>query len=292
MTQRIFVSLPVRDLARSKAFYEAIGFTNNPQFSGEDSACMVLTDEIYVMLSTHAKWATFTKKTIPDTSTMAQFALCLSRQSRAAVNDTINAAKRGAGLADPGPPEDHGFMYSRSFEDPDGHHWEAVWMDPEAAGAPKTEPPADRDLCPHLVCAGAAQAIEFYARAFDAEEIMRLPGANGKIMHASLRLNGRVVMLVDENPDFDMLGPKALGGAPVTLHLKVPNADEAAARAVAAGAAVLMPVADQFWGDRYGIVVDPFGHRWALASTKRAMTADEINAAAMAAMPDYAKERP
>lgn len=144
-------------------------------------------------------------------------------------------------------------------------------------------------LCPHLVCAGASEAIDFYRRAFGAEELMRLPGENGNIMHASLRLNGGVVMLVDENPAFGILGPKALGGTPVTLHLKVPDADEAAARAVAAGAAVIMPVADQFWGDRYGVVVDPFGHRWALASPKKVMTGAEIEAAARAAMPQYAK---
>ncbi len=152
-----------------------------------------------------------------------------------------------------------------------------------------TSTPNDHALCPHLVCDGAADAIDFYARAFGAEEMMRLPGANGKIMHASVRLNGRIVMLVDENPAYGIVGPKALGGTPVTLHLNVPDADKAAARAVAAGATLLMPVADQFWGDRYGIIVDPFGHRWALATPNRALSLDEIKAAAEAAMPDYVK---
>lgn len=144
-------------------------------------------------------------------------------------------------------------------------------------------------LCPHLVCAGAAEAIDFYRRAFGAEEVMRLPGQNGKIMHASLRLNGRIVMLVDENPDFGIVGPKTLGGTPVTLHLNVPDADKAAADVVSAGAKLLMPVAEQFWGDRYGLVEDPFGHRWALATPARKLTPDEIRDAAKAAMPDYAK---
>lgn len=148
----------------------------------------------------------------------------------------------------------------------------------------------DHALCPHLVCAGAADAIAFYARAFGAEELMRLPGPNGKIMHASVRINGRVVMLVDENPAFGMLGPKALGGTPVTMHLKVDDADAWARRAVAAGATSMMPVSDQFWGDRYGMVADPFGHRWALATTIRTMTVDEMRRAAAAAMPGYAKE--
>lgn len=137
MTQKLFISLPVRDLVRAKAFYQAVGFANNPQFSDDSSACMVVSDAIFVMLSTHAKWSTFTKKAIPDTRAMAQFALCLSRQSRADVDRTVAAAKAGGGLADPGPPEDHGFMYSRSFEDTDGHHWEAMWMDPAAAETAK-----------------------------------------------------------------------------------------------------------------------------------------------------------
>ena len=109
-------------------------------------------------------------------------------------------------------------------------------------------------------------------------------------MHASVRLNGAVVMLVDENVAYGMLGPTTLGGTPVTLHLKVADADKAAARAVAAGAKVLMPVADQFWGDRYGVLVDPFGHRWAVASTLKFMSVDEIRKAAAAAMPDYVKK--
>ncbi len=151
------------------------------------------------------------------------------------------------------------------------------------AGA-EASPPAT-GLAPHLVCDGAADAIEFYKRAFGAREMMRLPGADGRLMHASVLINGAMVMLVDENRDYAMLGPKALKGTPVTLHLIVPDADAAIARAAAAGALVVMPAADMFWGDRYGQVEDPFGHRWAIASSLRKMTLDEITAAA----PDFAK---
>lgn len=144
-------------------------------------------------------------------------------------------------------------------------------------------------LAPHLVCDGAADAIEFYKRAFGAEEMMRLDGPNGQIMHAAVSINGAMVMLVDENRDWGMLGPKALKGSPVTLHLMVANADVAMERAAKAGAKVVMPAEDAFWGDRYGQVEDPFGHRWSIASPLKAMTLEEIKAAAAKAMPDNAR---
>jgi TetR/AcrR family transcriptional repressor of nem operon len=140
-------------------------------------------------------------------------------------------------------------------------------------------------LTPHLVCAGATAAIEFYKKAFGAEEMVRLPGPGGKLMHARLSINGSSVMLVDEMPDWRSRSPKTLKGTPVTIHLVVDDVDAATARAVAAGATVVMPVADQFWGDRYGIVEDPFGHRWSLATPQKAMTPDEIIAAARTVMP-------
>lgn len=140
-------------------------------------------------------------------------------------------------------------------------------------------------LAPHIVCAGAADAIEFYKKAFGAQEMMRMPGPDGKLMHAAVIINGAVVMMVDENPQWGIVGPKTLGGTPVTLHLNVANADEAIARAAAAGATVKMPAADQFWGDRYGIVEDPWGHNWSIAHPLRdtPMSLDELREAAKSA---------
>jgi PhnB protein len=139
-------------------------------------------------------------------------------------------------------------------------------------------------VSPHLVVAGAAQAIDFYKKAFGAKELMKFEGPNGKVMHACVSLNGSTVMLVDEMPEWKVLGPKGLGGTPVTIHLMVEDVDTVANQAIAAGAKVIMPVADQFWGDRYGIVEDPFGHRWSVATTVRVMTEDELKAAAAKAM--------
>lgn len=121
-------------------------------------------------------------------------------------------------------------------------------------------------LSPHMVCAGAAEAIDFYIEAFGAEEIMRTPGPDGKLMHAAVSINGSSVMLVDENLEFGMFSPKALDGSPVTIHLIVDDADAWMERAVAAGGVEAMAVQEVFWGDRYGVVVDPFGHSWALAT--------------------------
>ncbi len=137
-------------------------------------------------------------------------------------------------------------------------------------------------LAPHLVCAGAAEAIDFYVRAFGAEEVMRLPGSDGKLMHSCVLINGSPVMIVDESIDWGLRGPLSLGGSPVTLNLGVPDADAWADRAVAAGATLAMPVSEQFWGDRYGVVVDPFGHQWALVTPVRSLNQEEL-ADAMAA---------
>jgi uncharacterized glyoxalase superfamily protein PhnB len=138
-------------------------------------------------------------------------------------------------------------------------------------------------VTPHLVCAGAADAIEFYKKAFGAVEEARLPGAGGKLMHAAIRIGGAVVMLVDEAPEWKMLGPKALGGSPVTIHLYTENVDAFVARAVKAGAKLTMPVEDMFWGDRYGVLEDPFGHKWSVATHTRDVTPAEM-AEAMKAM--------
>ncbi len=134
-------------------------------------------------------------------------------------------------------------------------------------------------VTPHLVVAGAAKAIEFYKKAFGAEEMMRLQGPDGSMWHASVLIGDSVVMLVDEMPGMGSLGPKALKGTPVTIHLNVPDVDGSIERAVKAGAKVLMPAADMFWGDRYGVIQDPFGHKWSVATHIRDMTVDEIKAA-------------
>lgn len=145
-------------------------------------------------------------------------------------------------------------------------------------------PPCMRSITPHLICAGASDAIEFYKKAFGAEEMMRMPGPDGRLMHASVRIGDSMVMLVDEMPEWGALGPKALKGSPVTIHLMVDNVDEVYAHAVAAGATAKMPVADMFWGDRYGKLIDPFGHEWSIATHVRDLTPEEIMAAGREAM--------
>ena len=135
-------------------------------------------------------------------------------------------------------------------------------------------------VTPHLVCAGAADAIEFYKKAFGAEELRRIPTADGKIMHAAVRIGDSMVMLVDEMPDWNCLGPNSRGGSSVTIHLQVDDVDSFYARAVEAGATAKMPPADMFWGDRYGMVVDPFGHAWSIATHVRDVSPEELQKAA------------
>src|SRR5207247_10121728 len=134
-------------------------------------------------------------------------------------------------------------------------------------------------ITPHLVCAGAASAIEFYKKAFGATEKARWPGPDGRRMHAAVRIGDSTVMLVDEMPEWGALGPKALKGSPVTIHLYVDDVDAVVARAVKAGAKVTMPVADQFWGDRYGQLEDPFGHRWSVGTHVRDVSPLEMQKA-------------
>jgi len=148
----------------------------------------------------------------------------------------------------------------------------------------KPIPEGMHSVTPHLVCAGAADAIEFYKKAFGAEECARMPGPGGKIIHAAIRIGDSTVMLVDEDPRWGALGPKTLKGTPVTIHLYVEDVDRFAARAAGAGATVVMPVADMFWGDRYGLLEDPFGHRWSVATHVRDVTPEEMKQA-MASMP-------
>ncbi|HTJ93879.1 MAG TPA: VOC family protein [Pararobbsia sp.] len=142
--------------------------------------------------------------------------------------------------------------------------------------AVKWIPEGMHSVTPHIVVAGAAKAIEFYKKAFGAEELIRMPLPDGKLMHAAVRIGDSVVMLVDEAPDWKCLGPIALKGSPVTLHHYVPDADATIAQAVAAGAKVTMPAADMFWGDRYGQVEDPFGHKWSIATHQRDLTQEQM----------------
>lgn len=132
MTKMLFVNLPVTDLARAMRFYEALGFTNNPQFSDDGGACMVGSEAIYVMLLTHAKWQGFTTRPIcpPGSS---EVSLALAVDSRDEVNRLVEAGAAAGGSADTNPPEDHGFMFQRTISDPDGHIWEPFWMDMAAA---------------------------------------------------------------------------------------------------------------------------------------------------------------
>lgn len=134
MTKMIFISLPVTDLPASTAFYKALGFEQNAQFSGDTAACMAWSDSIQVMLLTHAKWRTFTQRPFPPTGSSGLM-LSLAMESRKAVDAMNSAAAAHGGQADANPAEDFGYMYSRDLADPDGHLWAAFWMDPTATPA-------------------------------------------------------------------------------------------------------------------------------------------------------------
>ena len=135
MAKMIFVNLPVTDLPASMRFYEAVGFANNPQFTNDQAAAMQWSDEIAVMLLTHDFWKTFTDRAIPNAHESAQVFLCLSHDSREEVDAIVAKAGAAGGKAEPTPTQDHGFMYGSSFEDPDGHIWENVFMDMSAMPA-------------------------------------------------------------------------------------------------------------------------------------------------------------
>jgi hypothetical protein len=130
----IFVNLPVADLDRSIAFYRALGAEQNLQFSDATAAMMTFTPEISVMLLTHDKYRQFTPKPVADAHASSQVLLCLSADGRDEVDSMVAKAAEAGGVADPGPKQESGFFYGRSFEDPDGHHWEVMWMDMIALG--------------------------------------------------------------------------------------------------------------------------------------------------------------
>ncbi|TXH33275.1 MAG: lactoylglutathione lyase [Rhodospirillaceae bacterium] len=133
MPKMIFVNLPVSDVQRSTAFYQAVGASKNEQFSDNTASCMVFSDTIHAMLLSHDKYKMFTPKKIADAKSTSAVLICVSAESRDEVDAVIDKAEKAGGKADPGPKQDYGFMYGRSFEDPDGHHWEVMWMDLAAA---------------------------------------------------------------------------------------------------------------------------------------------------------------
>ncbi len=140
----------------------------------------------------------------------------------------------------------------------------------------KAIPKGYHTITPNIVVPAAAKAIDFYRKAFDAAEIMRMPGPDGRIMHAELRIGDSVIMLCDEMPDMGAKSPKAYGGTPVSFYVYVEDVDAAWKRAVDAGAKAVMPLADMFWGDRTGRLEDPFGHSWSLAQHVEDLTPEQI----------------
>ena len=141
-------------------------------------------------------------------------------------------------------------------------------------------PKGREGMIPHLVCDGCAAAIEFYKKAFGAKELSRMPAPDGKrVMHAEILIDNRPIFLNDDFPEFcggKASSPSALGGTPVTIHRYVENCDAVIDRAREAGATVKMPPMDMFWGDRYGVVVDPFGHQWSIATHQRDLTPQQM----------------
>jgi len=133
MAKLIFISLPVVDLPRATAFYEAVGAVRNEVFSDDTASCMVFSDTIHVMLLTHAKYRYFTSKTIVDARTASEVLICLSADSREEVDEMVEKAGAAGGVIDPAPKDEYDFMYGRSFEDLDGHGWGVNWIDVEAA---------------------------------------------------------------------------------------------------------------------------------------------------------------
>jgi PhnB protein len=148
--------------------------------------------------------------------------------------------------------------------------------------AVKAIPKGYHTATPCLILSGAGDAIAFYKKALGAEEVMRLDDPGGKVHHAEIRIGDSRIMLADEHPEIQALSPKTVGGSPVSIHLYVEDVDGAVARALAAGAKLVRPVADQFYGDRTGGIEDPFGYRWFIATRKEDLTIEEIRRRAAA----------
>jgi uncharacterized glyoxalase superfamily protein PhnB len=153
----------------------------------------------------------------------------------------------------------------------------------------KAIPTGYHTLTPHMIVRDAARAIEFYKHAFGAVEKGAMKGPDGKIMHAELSIGDSILMLADEQPQFGALSPQSTGGAGMGLHIYVEDVDSAFDRAVKAGAKVEMPVSDMFWGDRYGKLADPFGHKWSIATHKADLSSEEMERGMMAMMKEMPK---
>jgi PhnB protein len=150
------------------------------------------------------------------------------------------------------------------------------------AAAAKPIPEGYHSVTPYLILNSAGDAIAFYKKALGAEEVMRLEDPSGKVHHAEIKIGDSRIMLADEHPKLQALSPKTIGGSPVSIHLYVGDVDGAVERAVAAGAKLIRPAADQFYGDRVGGIEDPFGYRWFIATRKEDLTMDEIRRRAAA----------
>jgi len=145
-----------------------------------------------------------------------------------------------------------------------------------ARSSVKAIPDGMHTVTPNLICDGASDAIAFYIKAFDAVEVNRLPDQNGKIMNAMIRISNSGLMLMDEYRERQDFGPKSLKGSPVSIHLQVEDIDAVVAQATAAGAKVTMAATDMFWGDRFAVLTDPFGHVWSVATHIRDVNSEEM----------------
>lgn len=158
--------------------------------------------------------------------------------------------------------------------------------------AVKPMPEGFHTVTPHLVCKNAGKAIDFYKKAFGAEDVRISLMSDGSVMHAELKIGDSIIMLGEEFPDWKVLSPLSLGGTPAVIHIYTNDADALFQKAVAAGATVAMPIMDQFWGDRYGQIVDPFGHKWSIATHIEDVSEEELEKRGRAAMEQMAKQPP
>ena len=155
----------------------------------------------------------------------------------------------------------------------------------------KAIPEGYHSVTPHMVIRDCIKALEFYKNAFDAKQLSLTQGPDGKVMHASIKIGDSIIMMSDEFPDFGSVSPEKLGGSPMGLHIYVPDVDASFERAVKAGAQVEMPVMDQFWGDRYGRLRDPFGHKWSIATHTKDLSMDEMKKGMDEAMAKFAEKK-